>query len=46
MRKEIYTTPVLEVLLFVTEDVITVSEGSSTAPDSSEESTQPVLPWD
>ncbi len=46
MRKATYTTPVLEILVFATEDVITVSGESSSASDSSEESTQPVLPWD
>ncbi len=48
MRKELYTTPELEIIVFATEDVIEVSgSGSeSSGADSSEESEQPVLPWD
>lgn len=50
MKIELYTTPELEFIVFTTEDVIEVSgsgSGSeSSGAESSEESEQPVLPWD
>ena len=50
MRKELYTTPEMEIIAFATVDVIEVSgsgSGSdSSVPESSEESEQPVLPGD
>lgn len=48
MRKELYTTPEMEIITFATFDVIEASgSGSdSSGAESSEESEQPVLPWD
>ena len=50
MRKELYTAPEMEIITFATFDVIEASgsgSGSdSSGAESSEESEQPVLPWD
>lgn len=44
MKKQRYESPKTEIVVFTTEDVITVSEGSSS--DTPVESEQPMLPWD
>ncbi len=46
MRKTRYVSPELEVIRFMTEDVITVSGGEGTEPTMPEETEQPALPWD
>lgn len=51
MRKFVYENPEMEIITFTTQDVIEASgsgSGGSDSGDSSvtEESEQPVLPWD
>ena len=47
MKKDKYTTPELEIILFITEDVITESgSGDAEEPQATAEPSQPVLPWD
>lgn len=47
MKKDKYTTPELEIILFITEDVITESgSGDVEEPQVTAEPSQPVLPWD
>ncbi len=46
MRKFKYETPEMEIIRFTTLDVIEVSGSVSDDSSASEESEQPVLPWD
>ena len=46
MKKQVYESPKTEIVLFTTQDVITVSDGSSSDADIPVESEQPMLPWD
>ena len=47
MQKHIYTTPELEIITFITDDVITESgSGDVEEPQVTAEPSQPVLPWD
>ena len=47
MKKDKYTTPELEIILFITEDVITESgSGDEEEPQATAEPSQPMLPWD
>ena len=47
MKKDKYTTPELEIILFITEDVITESgSGDAEEPQATAEPSQPMLPWD
>ncbi len=47
MKKHKYTTPELEIITFITDDVITESgSGDVEEPQVTAEPSQPVLPWD
>ncbi len=46
MKKIVYLTPELEIITFVTEDVITASGGEGGEPAPTDEPYQPALPWD
>ncbi len=47
MKKELYITPELEIITFITEDVITVSGGGEVEdPETTAEPSEPMLPWD
>lgn len=46
MKKELYISPKMEIIDFATKDVIETSGGGGAEPDISEDSEQPVLPWD
>ena len=46
MKKEFYNTPELEIISFITEDVITESGGGEIEPEETVEPSEPMLPWD
>ncbi len=46
MRRFKYETPAMEIVAFVTEDVITTSGGQGGEPVPTEEPYEPALPWD
>ena len=47
MKKALYITPELEIIEFITEDVISESgSGDAEEPEATAEPSQPMLPWD
>ncbi len=46
MMKKSYVSPKVEIMEFVTEDVITTSGGEGGEPVPTDEPYQPALPWD
>ncbi|MBQ4259463.1 MAG: hypothetical protein IJB84_04245 [Lachnospiraceae bacterium] len=46
MRKFVYENPEMEIITFKTQDVIEASGSGSGDSGVTEESEQPVLPWD
>lgn len=47
MKKELYITPELEIIEFITEDVISESgSGDVEEPEATAEPSEPMLPWD
>ena len=47
MKKEFYNIPELEIITFITEDVITESGSVDVEdPEATAEPSEPMLPWD